>query len=223
MHSPDRGDTLQLMEVNFIRDMALRMLFILISLGLINACESAAAPKQVADKFWQAALAKDVDAMKRLVIPEQQEHIELDLLDSVERYSLGEMIVKENTASVETNLILKDSGKQLSLNTRLVRVDKDWKVDYKKTASPFVLSREMSELLGGIEQLTEQFADELAESVEEFKNKAVPEIQSKLEQAEKELKKNLPEIKKQIDEFLRDLEESLKQPPSVQEPKTTET
>ena len=36
-------------------------------------------------------------------------------------------------------------------------------------------------------------------SVEDFKNKAMPEIKSKLEEAERELKQKLPEIKEKID------------------------
>lgn len=206
--------------------------FLLLGLcSFLLSCQSATRPEDVSKKFWQAVQQQDIEQIKKYSLKDSySQTTDFGLLADIEDFSLGKIIIDGDKAEIKTRVTIKTGTKQnvLSISTHLLKQEDNWLVDYKSTVAPIITNKEMVELMGGIEELTDEFTKDIEGSIEEFKNKALPDIKLKLEQAEKELKGKLPEIKKEIDEFLKDLEKSIQdslpepQPPQ-EDHKTQET
>lgn len=220
---------LRMLFINMKPNLPISFLLLLSLCGFLLSCQSATSPEDVSKKFWQAVQQQDIEQIKKYSLEDSYSQMtDFGLLAGVEDFSLGKIIIDGDNADIETKVTINTDTKQnvLSISTHLLKQEDNWLVDYESTIAPIMTNKDMAELMGGIEELTDEFTKEVEGSVEEFKNKAVPEIKSKLEQAEQELKEQLPEIKKKIDEFLKDLEKSIQEtmPQSQQEDsKTQET
>ena len=191
---------------------------------LLSACKGDLNPDQVADIFWTAAVNNNTPLMKRMCSSNSVgDTADFTRLHTVTAFTLGRIVIDGNRAEVETSLNIKEASRPVSVTTYLMKENGKWRVDYGKTASFLTLNEQMTELIGGIEDLAEEFADEIEGSVEEFKEKALPAIKSQVEQLEKELQKKLPEIRQQIDEFLEELEQSIEESMPDTPPETPET
>ena len=195
---------------------------------ILTSCQISASPDKVSDKFWQSVQQQNLDAIKKHSLKESiPENMDVKKLSGVQNYSFGKILIDGDNAEIETLVSVKNANKQnnISLTTKLLQHDGMWLVDFESTVSPLMINNEVAELMGGIEDLTEEFAKQVEGSVEEFKKKAIPEIKSKLEEAEQELKEKLPEIKGKIDEFLKELEKSIQEafPEQKEDKQTVET
>ena len=194
----------------------------------LTSCQLSASPEQVSDKFWRAVQQQNMEMIKKYSIEETiPKNLDIEALSGVESFTFGKILIDGDNAEVDTIVAVNNTNKQntLSLTTKLLLLDGQWLVDFESTVSPLMINNEVAELMGGIEELTEEFSKQVEGSVEEFKKKAMPEIKSKLEEVEEELKEKLPEIKSKIDEFLKELEKSIQEsfPKQEEESQTVET
>ncbi len=184
-------------------------------------------PLQVSERFWLGIKKKNHTLITEYSSSNSAIKVDdIEQLPNITKVTLGKITIDRNHSEIETELtmLLGNKTSKIAVKTVLINENNEWKVNYGKTMLPFLVSQQMSELFGGIQELTEGFADEIEESVEEFKKKAIPEIKSKLEQAEEALRKKLPELKNMIDQFLQDLEKSIEEAmPEEKEAKTRET
>ena len=198
-------------------------LSVLLSL-LLTACQMNATPDQVADKFWAAAVNNNSVIMKRLSSKQTYSNVDdFSLLHKTKSYELGKIVIDTNQAEIETILLFDESDEPFRMKTYLIREEDNWLIDYQRTVAFFTFNTEITDLMGDIEDLAEEFANQVEGSVEEFRRKALPKIQSKVEEAEKEIKQQLPEIKQKIKEFLEELERSIDEAIPEEDPKTTST
>jgi len=184
-------------------------------------------PLQVSEKFWLGIQQKNVALVKKYSLSDSV--IESDYikqLPDVTEIVFGKIIIEAGYAEIETSITTLSDEKIMDIpfKTYLKNENDNWKVNYEKTVFPFKFDLEVTELFGVIEELTEGIAEEVKESMEEFKKKVIPEIKSTLEQAEQEIRKKIPELKNMIDEFLQEREKSLEEAlPSEEEAKTQQT
>lgn len=199
---------------------------LLIACGLWS-CQSLMTPLQVSEKFWTGIQKKNIALVKTYSLSNSgYESDEMTRLPDVTAISFGKIIIDADIAEIETRVTIASNEKtiEIPLKTYLKNENNIWRVSYEKSVLPLKTNQEMTKLLGDMQELTEGIAEEIEESVEEFKDKTLPEIKSKLEQAEQELREKLPELKNKIDEFLRDLEKSLEEAfPAEEEAKTQQT
>lgn len=195
--------------------------------SILISCKSSMTPLQVSERFWLGVKKKNHTLITENSVSNSVIKIEdIEQLPDITEFSFGKITIDKNYSEIETELtmLLDNKTSKIIVKTILINENDLWKVDYEKTMLPFMVNQQMSELFGGIQELTKEFAGEVEESVEEFKKKAIPEIKSKLEQAEQELRQKLPELKKMIDQFLQDLEKSIEEAmPEEKEAKTRET
>ena len=201
--------------------------FILFWMALISGCKTPMTPEEISDKFWLGVKTKNVALIKKYSAEDTIANLDSkDTIPQVKTISFGKIIIDGEIAEIETilTIILNEKLMDLNIETHLKKINGQWKVDYDKTMRPLTINHDMAELLGGVEALSQELADEIKNSVEEFKEKALPEIKSKMEEAEKEIREKLPELKNIIDEFLKDLEKSIEESiPVEEEVKTQET
>lgn len=190
----------------------------------LSGCQPGATPDQVAEQFWAGAVKKNSVIMRRLCSKQTYDSgDDFSLLHNTTSYLQGKIVIDGQQAEIDTTLYFDDANQPFRIKTYLLKEDDVWLVDYQRTVAFFNLNREMTDLMGDIEDMAEEFANQVEGSVEEFRKKAVPKIKSGIEQAEKELKQKLPEIRQKIQEFLDELERSLEESIPEQEPTTTQT
>jgi hypothetical protein len=195
--------------------------------SVLLSCQSSMTPLQVSEKFWLGIQQNNFALVKKYSLSDSvNESDDIDQFTDVTAITFGKIIIDADFAEIETSVTISsdDQIMDIPLKTYLKNENDVWKVNYEQTVLPLMINQEMTELFGGIQELTEEFAEEIEGSVEEFKEKAIPEIKSKLEQAEQELREKLPELKNMIDEFLKELEKSIEEAiPPKEEAKTQQT
>ena len=193
---------------------------VLIALCLFSGCQSKLSPSEVSDKFWLGVKTANVALIKKMSAGSlDSEQVNLEALPQVKQYEFGKIIIDGDKAEIETkvSVLAEDKLHHIPVNTYLINVDGLWKVEYQKTTLPLTVKQDVTELFGDIQELSDEIGNEIKVSVEEFKEKALPEIRSKIQEAEKEIKEKLPELKNIIDEFLKDLEKSIEEAMPVEE------
>jgi len=212
--------------------------------GVLSSCLSTKTPLEVSEHFWLGLKTKNIALVKKYSLVDsigQSETVEQ--FKKVTEVTFGRVIIDGDLAEVETKvtIVFDDKSTELTLNTYLENHNDDWKVHYKKTVRQLAMKQNMAEVLGSIQEMTEEItrqiektveevqekvvpkikskAEEIQEKVipeiqskaEEFEEKVLPEIKSKIEQVEKELLEQLPALKDVFDEFLRELEKSFEE------------
>lgn len=201
-----------------------KLLALFSAVALLTACQHQASPEAIATTFWKAAVNNNSLIMKRLASTNtytQQD--DFSLLHKTTNFKLGKIVIDANRAEIETTLFFDDPDKPAVLTTYLLKEEDKWLVDFQRSVALLNMNREMTEIMGDIEELARQFADQVEGSVEQFRQKALPEIRSKIDEAERQLRKKLPELKQQVDQFLDELERSIEKSMPREAPATTRT
>ena len=196
--------------------------------GGLLSCQSSMTSLQVSEKFWEGIEKKNISLITIYSISDSGYSVDdIKQLPDVSAITFGMIIIDADIAEIETQVTITTDEKNVDvlLKTFLEREDDVWRVNYKQSILLLKTNQGMIELLGGVQELTEGLAEEIEESVEEFKKKAMPEIESKLEQAEEALRDKIPEFKNMLDELLDGLKRSLEKaiPSKEEEAKTQQT
>jgi hypothetical protein len=190
-------------------------------------CAAHLSPVEVCEGFWQGIKDRDAAAVARHVTSSSLPSLKLrnspaDIL-TINKVSLGRTVIDGDQAWVDTQVELAaDDPFQLPLKTVLQQENQQWKVDYDATVSPITRGGSVALVIGGLSDLSRQFADELDRSLEEIQ-RTLPQIQEEIGRAEEELKEKLPVLRQRIDAIMRQLEDALgnqgtPQPPSRSAP-----
>lgn len=191
---------------------------------LLTGCQHQASADAIATTFWKAAVNNNSLIMKRLSSKNSyDDQDDFSLLHKTTDFKLDKVTIDADQAEIETRIYLEDPDKPVAMTTYLVKEDDKWLINYQRSVAFFTANSEMTELMGDIEELARHLADEVEGSVEQFRKKALPEIRSRIDEAEKQFRKKLPEIKQQVDQFLDELERSIEESLPREEPTTTRT
>jgi len=155
-----------------------------VSAFLLSACgeSGSGSPADVAEEFWKAVQSKDMESAKDLSTWETVVYLEVLNKDDFkpERFELGETMVGDTRAEIETILYsskIGEEGVKIPGMTVLVKTDKGWRVHVKNSitavlrssANSFVgqLNGVMQEGLKGLDKALGDVVNEIGSSFEE--------------------------------------------------------
>lgn len=158
----------------------------LVSCGLFNP-----GPGAVAEKFWSAMQAHDLDTARELITLDSMDAFsELNSDDiRIDSFELGEVLEGETTGYVMVTLAGPDLNQ--SFKTALRKVDGRWKVDFKETSAELTRARIRAmgdSLRQGIENAGQELADQLKGAAEAMKQ-GMQEMEKALEDSLEEHEK----------------------------------
>ena len=165
---------------------------IVIALTLVlSSCNQTESPSGISKQFWKAVQERDMESAKLVASWDTVDYLKYLNTEKLrpERFELGEQMVGESRAEVETVLFTSKPGKpgiKLPGVTVLEKTDKGWRVNVKKSMTSVVkysANNVFDQLNGlmqeGIKGLDETFSD------------AMNELGSTLEESAEELKREL--------------------------------
>ncbi len=211
-----------------IRQNYIYIITLLFICSSLFSCQSSMTPLQVSEKFWEGIKKKNISLITIYGRSDSGYSIEaIQQLPDVTAITFGRIIIDADIAEIDTQVTIMSGEKTIDipLKTYLEKESDVWRVNYKQSVLLLKTNQNLSELLGGVQELTEDLTEDIEESVEDFKKKAMPEIESKLDQVEEALRNKIPEFKNMLDEFLEGLKRSLEKavPPKEEEAKTQQT
>ena len=198
------------MSVNALKTCTLPLLLFVL---LGSACSDSRSPLDVSAAFWKSIQAQDLNLLYKNVAPDSVKKYKLDDMPSVGKVYLGETVVEQDEARVETTVEIIDGGNiEIPVKTFLVRKKGNWKVHYDKTVGSVAMNNKIARLFSNLKDTGDEFMKQFNEIVDEYQ-KTIPEVQRGLRKLEDRLKLQIPEIKDRIEEFAKEIDKSLKKPP----------
>jgi len=179
---------------------SITLLFIVVISSFLAACGGSQTPVDISKQFWNAVQERDMEAAKQVATWDTVDYLKYLNTEKLhpERFELGEQMVGDTRAEVETVLFTSKPGKsgvKLPGVTVLVMTDNGWRVNVKKSMTSVVkysansvfdqlnglmqegiqgldqsLSEAMNELGGALEQGAEELKRELAKPLFQPKN-----------------------------------------------------
>jgi len=109
---------------------------LLAALAALAACGEVASPEEVALEFWTAAAAHDFAVAAPFSTATRPADVQASLgtFSPSASPAIGEALMSENRASVETIFLGSTARERLAFDTHLVQVDGAWRVDLAATA-----------------------------------------------------------------------------------------
>ena len=194
---------------------------------LLSACGGPnRSPEQVAEAFWLAVLADDLDGVRANSTADSAANMDLSMLELDATVSFGEVDLSADRARILTQL--QDPGSEepaVEVSTTLSLEDGEWRVEATQTLAA-ARQALASDVAGDIRELGEEIRRELEAAVQELR-KEVPELRKDLEalgEVAEELRESLneqvPALQREVDELLLALQEILEgqTEPALEEP-----
>ncbi len=190
---------------------------LLISLAIlamgVSGCSQSDSPKGVSERFWKAVQERDMETAKQLSTWDTVDYLKYLKTQKLhpERYELGELMLGETRAEVATVLYTQKQGKsgfKVPGVTVLVKTNKGWLVDVKKTLNS-VVKHTIDNVFDQLNGFMQEGIKELDQSLSE----SMGEVGKALEEGTQELKKEFssPFFKDGIDMLKEDIKQEFKQ------------
>ena len=175
----------------------------------LTGCEPNLTPMEVSERFWNSVKNKNTQEIKKYIADGTLTDGTSDNLLPVDDVTLGRTVIDGDRAWIDTTVMI--AGKEsfeLPVETKLLKQQDKWKVDYDATVESLSNDNAIARAISGLADMGEQLADNLDKSLEEMQ-KAIPEVKKEIERIEGSVKERLPELQQKMDEFIRQLEEAL--------------
>lgn len=158
---------------------------------LLSACNKPDTPKRVATEFWEAVQQKNMEKAKNLSSWDTVDYLKYLQAEKIhpERFELGEVVVSEANAEVDTVLYSSKQGEtgiKIPGKTLLVKTEQGWRVNVKSTLGSVVRHT--------VDNVFEQLNGMMREGVKELDkalSESIQDIGEALEESANELKKEL--------------------------------
>lgn len=166
-----------------------------LSLALVLALPGcgvfASEPDRVAEEFWEAVAAGDVDGAKALSTETDLRRLaRLSERHVIEEVEVGAVLTRDDTAEVETTLE-RQAGATVVFRTRLRRYDDGWRVD--AAASGQALRQAIVETsLAELREAFSEGAEVIGEAVEQGLEEAVDAMREALEESGRAARPSTP-------------------------------
>jgi hypothetical protein len=152
-----------------------RLTHILAAALLATACGAGDDPGAVAEAFWTASKAGDIELAKTYVAEGSKATMNNSGDSQLGDFSLGEVTVDGDRATVETDVASEEM--ELAFQTVLIRQEGDWKVDLDATTDEMMRSlfgttmgdftKKMGEAMGeAVGESMKAMADGMAEGLQ---------------------------------------------------------
>ena len=177
-----------------IKALSYRQLFmasLLVALLSLAACNQSESPKDISKKFWQAVQDRDMESAKMMATWDTVDYLKYLNTEKLhpERFELGEQMMGETRAEIVTVLFTSKAGKsgiKLPGVTVLIKTDKGWRVNVKKSMTS-VVKYSANSVFDQLNGLMQDGIKELDQSFSEAMN----ELGNNLEDSAQELKREL--------------------------------
>jgi predicted nucleic acid-binding Zn-ribbon protein len=144
--------------------MKFRLTHIFAAALLTTACGAADGPGAVAQAFWTASKEGDIDRAKTYVAEGSKATMSNpERSKSVREFSLGEVTVDGDRATVETTVAAEEM--ELAFETVLIRQEGDWKVDLDATTDEMMKSLFGTTMGDFTKKMGEAIGDAVGESM----------------------------------------------------------
>jgi len=194
-----------------------RFFILLISLAIlatgVSGCSKPDSPQGVSERFWEAVKERDMESAKELSTWDTVDYLKYLKTKKLhpERYELGEIMLGETRAEIDTVLYTQKQGKsgfKVPGVTILVKTDKGWLVDVKKTLNS-VIKHTIDNVFDQLNGFMQEGIKELDSSLSE----SMGEVGKALEEGTEELKKGFssPFFRDGIDMLKEEIKQELKQ------------
>jgi hypothetical protein len=193
---------------------SIRSLLLLAFCVVLGACTEPLPPQDIADRFWRAVVAQQPATIARYVVARDRAQIDQDSsILPISAYELGRIVIEGTRASVATQVTLDgDTPLTLGIETRLVKEEAGWRVDYQETVAALSAQGDLARVIEKLGAIGETVRRGVEQSAEEMK-RALPTIERELSRLEAEISQRVPELRDRLDAFAKSLEEALKRPP----------
>ena len=178
-----------MMKIINIRSFVL--IFIFAMCALLTACNGTQTPTDVSKQFWNAVQERDMESAKLVATWDTVDYLKYLNTDKLhpERFELGEQMIGDTRAEVETVLFTSKPGKsgvKLPGVTVLVMTEKGWRVNVKKSMTSVVKysANSVFDQLNGLMQ-------EGIQGLDQSFSEAINELGGALEQSAEELRREL--------------------------------
>ena len=180
-------------------------------------------PMAVAEAFWHAALAGDIDTAKQYLTPDSRDSFKIILQSSKDYVELGEQSISAQRAEILTQLVQHQSdqnkARRTALRTILVNQQGHWLVDFNQTRDS-MLGTELQSAL-------EQFSKTMRETIDKGVQIMGESMKKELEQMEKSMQELNQELDREMQKELKQQEQEKNNntpaSPDTQEPPKTTT
>ncbi|GEM_PF-4281656 len=180
-------------------------------------------PMAVAEAFWHAALAGDIDTAKQYLTPDSRDSFKIILQSSKDYVELGEQSISAQRAEILTQLVQHQSdqnkARRTALRTILVNQNGHWLVDFNQTRDS-MLGTELQSAL-------EQFSKTMRETIDKGVQIMGESMKKELEQIEKSMQELNQELDREMQKELKQQEQEKNNntpaSPDTQEPPKTTT
>lgn len=188
-----------------------RLSILFFALWLVACTSPAEKPNDVANAFWEAVQAKQLDAAKQYVTWDSAKHLNYftDERMTISSFEFAEPVEKENLIAIDTVVVLERKDKdnvRLPTKTVLVKTEGVWRVELKQTLAA-VLERSADKFANQLNQIFQQGISEIDKALAE----SVGELSGSLEQGAKELgsalEQNAGELSNSLKQFQLELEQ----------------
>ncbi len=176
----------------------------LLTLVGLTACSGTNTPESISADFWEAVQNRNMEKAKQLSTWDTVEYLKILKAKNFhpERYELGDKMVGETRAEIDTMLYTTKQGKsgvKVPGVTVLLKTEQGWRVDVKKTLGSVIkysVNNMFDQLNGLMKEGIKEFDKTLSESVNEL-GKA---LQDSAEEIQKELARPIfpPQNKKPV-------------------------
>ena len=180
-------------------------------------------PMAVAEAFWHAALAGDIDTAKQYLTLDSRDNFKIILQSSKDYVELGEQSISAQRAEILTQLVQHQSdqnkARRTALRTILVNQNGHWLVDFNQTRDS-MLGTELQSAL-------EQFSKTMRETIDKGVQIMGESMKKELEQIEKSMQELNQELDREMQKELKQQEQEKNNntpaSPDTQEPPKTTT
>lgn len=165
--------------------------FLLATSFFLTACNKTESPADISMHFWNAVQDRNMEEAKMVATWDTVDYLKYLNTDKLhpERFELGEQMIGESQAEVETVLFTSRVGKsgiKLPGVTVLVKTENGWRVNVKKSMASVVKysANNVFDQLNGLMQ-------ESIKGLDDSFSEAMNELGSALEESAEELKREL--------------------------------
>ena len=189
--------------MTLFKNKVLVILFGLLTSLVLASCNQNKSPADVTEQFWNAVQERDMETAKMVATWDTVDYLKYLNTDKLhpERFELGEQMVGDTRAEVETVLYTSKPGKtgvKLPGVTVLVMTDNGWRVNIKKSMTS-VVKYTTNSVFDQLNGLMQEGIQGLDQSLSETLNELGGALEQSAEELKRELAKPLFNQKKQFE------------------------
>ncbi len=153
----------------------------ILSIALSTGCQGSTPPQEVAQNFWNAIKAHDINTARKYSTVSTRDSI--DISNELFQYSsltFGMIIINGDKTIIESTIKTNKSGQEtiVPFLTILMQEEGVWRVDYEETKNTIKEDISLSEIIDDINELGKELSRNIDETLSKLKQK-IPEVEKK--------------------------------------------